>query len=161
MTRLRSLDRVTRAGYLDALTKDVRLAGDGMLLAGDLATIRDDVWAVLDHAHDARPVRAVRDALRDGRVDAPLGTMLAAAHWRPDPDAADWPALSGGVPLNFDRPAECWWGAILGGETPDAHPMVALTLVWVDAWLARWSPAARPSASADAPRLVRVAGGAR
>jgi hypothetical protein len=67
------------------------------------------------------------------------GASVPARSARASGSRRTWPAsfrdLDPGLTPNSVRPAERWFTAIRPGM-PSTHPVVALTLHWIDEWLA-------------------------
>ena len=111
------------------------------LTRADLAAIRADVESVL--AACPHEVSALREALLDGRIDGStyegeccclVGTLATARGCHYDAIPAVAPDTA--------RPAERWFLGIRPGDTPSTSPIAAITLDWIDQWLA-----ARPVAT--------------
>ena len=105
------------------------------LTRADLTQIRDDIWAVLSSA--PREVPNLREALVTGRVDGStysgeccclVGTLAKAR-------GCDEYGIPGLLP-NASRAAEKWFMGIRKGDTPESSKVSAITLAWVDEWLA-------------------------
>jgi uncharacterized protein YjbI with pentapeptide repeats len=120
---------LTRAWLRNAILREADLLGT------DLSRIRNDVWAILDAAPAEVPT--LLSVLRAGRFDGSVyqgdcaclvGTIANArgchyenmAHLGPD----------------GDRAAERWAIAIRPGDTPDNHPVAAITATWIEEWTA-------------------------
>ena len=107
---------------------------DADLRHADLTDTRADFVAVLDAA--PHEVAGLRAALVAGTVDGSayrgecaclIGTIAKVRQ-------CDYAALGSGLTPNSSRPAERWFLAIRPGMPVD-HPVVAITLGWIDAWI--------------------------
>jgi len=102
----------------------------------DLTAIRDDIGAVLDAA--AAEVPALLAALREGRVDGSTYEGACAC-------LVGTIAHAGGVDRNSlgtitpdpSRPAERWFVALRPGDKPDRSQVAAITVEWIEQWMAR------------------------
>ena len=132
---------ITAAIEAGADLRDANLTGadlhDANLRAANLRDanltgVRDDLFAVLDSAPAEVP--ALLCALQEGRVDGSsyqgecsclVGTIATARGVNFD----DIPGLR----PDSNRPAERWFLAIRE-DAPVTHPVVALTVGWVEEW---------------------------
>lgn len=129
-------DAYLRGAYLrDADLRGANLGG-AYLRDADTRRFRSDLWDVLLRAPAEIP--ALRAALVAGRVDGSVyqgecaclvGTIANARHCAYD-------ALGNGITPDSSRPAEQWFMAIRRGDTPESSPVVALTVTWVDEFVA-------------------------
>ena len=124
------------ANLRGANLRDANLTGadlhDANLRAANLTDVRDDLFAVLDSAPAEVP--ALLCALQEGRVDGSryqgecscrVGTIATARGVNFD----DIPGLR----PDSNRPAERWFLAIRE-DAPVTHPVVAITVGWVEEW---------------------------
>ena len=117
--------------------RDANLTGADLtgadLTGADLTGVRDDLFAVLDSAPAEVP--ALLCALQEGRVCSCLVGTIATAR------GVNFDDIPGLRP-DSNRPAERWFLAIRE-DAPVTHPVVAITIGWVEEWQkAREAPAA-------------------
>lgn len=105
------------------------------LSGADLDPIRDDLWAILDAAPAEVP--GLRLALIESRVDGSTytGECCCLVGTIANLRGCSYEGLSGVTP-NTNRPAERWFLAIRP-ECSQYHPIVVITLQWIDEWTAR------------------------
>ncbi|MBA3580789.1 MAG: pentapeptide repeat-containing protein [Gemmatimonadaceae bacterium] len=141
------------AAALKAFASGVNLTGadltranlsDAALRDADLRSIRADFFDVLMVV--PREVGGLRAALVEGRIDGStytgdcaclVGTIAHVA-------GLDHCKIPGLKP-NSSRPAERWFFAIQPGDTPETSQVAAITLEWIDQFLA---VAGEPAATA-------------
>ena len=109
------------------------------LSGADLSGIRDDVLKVLTQAPSEVP--ALRAALVAGRVDGSTYEGECACLVGTLENSARSTGTEMNLPRDEWRPAERWFLAIQRGDTPENSAVAALTLRWVDEWLASRQPA--------------------
>jgi hypothetical protein len=123
---------LTRADLTGADLTGADLTGANLMT---LSAAKEDLFAVL--AIVPAQAAAVLSALKAGRVDGLryygecsclLGTIATARGIEPD-------AIPG-LPRDADRPAERWFMQIRPGHLPDYFPVVALTVQWIEEWIA-------------------------
>ncbi len=106
------------------------------LRLADLRFVRDDLWAVLS----ASPAEVVglRAAIADGRIDGTCysGECCCLVGTLGKLRGGNESSIPGLVP-SAGRAAEAWFTSISPGQLPADNNHVALTLEWVDDWLAR------------------------
>ena len=108
------------------LNTDLRLA--------NLKPIKDDVFAILDTAHNE--VRGLRQKLVDGQVEGwiyegPCACLLGTiANLR----RTNYTKL--GWTPDGSRPAESWFWNIREGDKPDNNHIAEITLEWLDEYIA-------------------------
>lgn len=142
--------RLYRARLDEADLDEANLVGASLdeadLDRANLDDIRKDVRAILNSSPNEVP--ALREALVAGRFDGShyqgdcaclVGTIANAR-------GCYYEAIPG-LYANPDRPAERWALAIRAGDTAQTNPVAAITLQWVDEWLAERPSAATPEAA--------------
>ena len=111
--------------------------------AGALDAIRDDIYEVLSHAPDDVP--GLLAALKAGKVDDSVyegpcaclvGTIRNVRAERTKDADLHFESLDGIKP-DGSRPAERWFMGIRKGHLPSISMIAALTVAWIEAWLAR------------------------
>ena len=125
------LHRQWLRGEPDGVRLDRRNA---YLSRANLEPIKADLWAILDSAPAEVP--ALRLALVESRVDGTTysGPCACLVGTIANVRGVNHNDL-GGITPDADRPAERWFLAI--NETMSAkHPIVALTIQWIDEWTA-------------------------
>lgn len=124
---------LVRASLDGARLDGARLVG-AILDGASLAPIRDDLYDVLGRVPAEVP--ALLAALRDGKVDGSTysGSCACLIGTIANARGCAYSALSGVTP-DADRPIERWFLGIRPGLPVD-HPVVAITIGWVEAWLA-------------------------
>jgi hypothetical protein len=105
------------------------------LTEANLDSVKHDIWAILcEFPHE---VAGLRQALAEGKVNGSVytGTCACLIGTIANIRQCSYQALP--ITPDSDRPAERWFLGIAEGHTPDAdHPIAALTLAWIDEWLA-------------------------
>jgi len=133
-----------RADLKGAYLKGADLEGAD-LEGAYLKPIRDDIFKILESA--PLEARTLREALAAGQVNGScyegecaclVGTIANARGC----NYLDRVAMGGLVP-NGGRPAERWFLAIQPGMSA-SHPVVEITLQWIDEWLAANTLATKP-----------------
>ena len=130
-----SLDRASLVGAsLDGASLDGASLDRARLDGARLDPIRDDLYRVLDAVPAEVP--ALLAALREGRVDGSTysGNCACLVGTIANARGCTYSAIPGLTP-NADRPAERWFLAIRPG-LPVTHPVVAITIGWVERWMA-------------------------
>jgi hypothetical protein len=112
---------------------------DADLGGADLRTIKRDLHKVLSSA--PREVPGLRLALVEGRVDGSTYTGDCACLVGTIANVRGVAVAT--LPRDSSRPAERWFLAIGRGATPETNPVSAITLGWIDEWLAKRKPAAK------------------
>lgn len=104
------------------------------LVRARLDPIRDDLYGVLSRTPAEVP--ALLAALREGKVDGSTysGECACLVGTIANARGCDYTGIAGLAP-NAERPIERWFLAIRPGLPVD-HPVVAITIGWVEAWLA-------------------------
>lgn len=126
--------RLHRRWYRDGAADGVRARLDRARLVGaSLDPIRDDLYDVLGRVPAEVP--ALLAALRDGKVDGSTysGACSCLVGTLANARGCDYTGIAGLAP-DEDRPIERWFLAIRPGLPVD-HPVVAITIGWVEAWL--------------------------
>jgi hypothetical protein len=132
-----------RADLTDAVLRradltDADLTGavltDAVGLADWLATIRDDIFAVLDAAPNE--VAGLADALRQGRVNGSVYSGECACLLGTLANVRGCAVDGLGIPADSSRPAEQWFLRISVGQTPNSSIECALAFAWVCEWQA-------------------------
>ncbi len=106
------------------------------LSAADLSAIRDDLHEVLSASPAEAP--GLLKALQEGRINGTayegecaclVGTIanVRGCAYNAVPDLRP----------NASRPAERWFLAIMPGNTPDNHPIAAITAEWIEEFIAK------------------------
>ncbi|HYE79188.1 MAG TPA: pentapeptide repeat-containing protein [bacterium] len=140
-------DRGQRADLSGAVLSGADLSGAD-LSGADLSPIRADLRSVLDVV--PLEVPALRAAIVEGRVDGSVyqGSCACLVGTIANARGCDFGSIPGLVP-SAHRPAERWFLAIRPGDTPERSQIAAITLQWVDEWLAEHSAPAEPSAQTE------------
>ena len=107
---------------------------DADLTGADLTTIKEDLHRVLSAA--PQEVDAVLRALREGRVDGSVyeGECACLVGTIANARGCGYGEMPGLRP-DAARPVERWFLAIRPG-LPAEHPVVALTIGWIEEWQA-------------------------
>ena len=117
---------LSRADLTGAAQAGARLSG------AHLRPIKADLWMTL--TQNRHEVAGLRAALVAGEIDGAqysgacaclkgtIANIRGCSYTELEPDASD--------------PAECWFMAIRPGHTPENSSVAALTLEWIDEWLA-------------------------
>jgi hypothetical protein len=105
------------------------------LTKADLSCIREDFQLVLDSA--PAEVVGLRLAVTEGRIDGSTytGDCACLIGTIANVRQSDFYELPGLVP-NDDRRAERWFLAIHRGDKPESSQIAAITLGWIDEWIA-------------------------
>jgi uncharacterized protein YjbI with pentapeptide repeats len=133
-------DADLRGAYLrDADLSGASLRGaylrDADLSGASLRDVHSDFVAVL--AASPAEVPALREALVSGKIDGNLyeGECACLIGTIANARKCDYRALGTDLEPDSSRPAERWFLAITPG-LPVTHPVVAITIAWIDAWTA-------------------------
>lgn len=114
------------------------------------AAAKADIFAVLNTAPNEVP--ALLAALKEGRINGSVyageccclvGTLAQARgiDWTDLPNRFENDVgLSQGLAWSEESPAEQWFMPIEEGETPADSERVALTVEWVEDWMAQRAP---------------------
>ena len=136
-------DGGVRANLVRANLDGANLDGAKVSDAGALDAIRDDIYEVLSHAPDDVP--GLLAALKAGKVDDSVyegpcaclvGTIRNVRAERTKDADLHFESLDGIKP-DGSRPAERWFMGIRKGHLPSISMIAALTVAWIEAWLAR------------------------
>ena len=105
------------------------------LIDANLIAIKADVLSILDLC--PAEVGGLRDAIASGRIDGSVyaGQCACLIGTIASLKSCEYTSIPGIRPDDA-RPAERWFLAIRPGDTPDKSQIVAITLGWVDEWLA-------------------------
>ena len=122
-----SLRTLPRADLTRANLRGANLSG------AYLAEIESDFYAILDLYPEE--VAAVKTALLEGRVNGSTYTGDCACLIGTIANARG--CNVGALRQNNDRPAEVWFLGIQKGDTPGNNQQAAITVGWIDKWLAK------------------------
>ena len=111
--------------------RNVNLSGADLSRA-DLSLVKADIWDILDAAPDEVP--ALRNALMTASVDGstysgPCACLVGTIAIARGVGYCDME----GIKPDWERPAERWCSTI-DTTMSHKHPVVALTIAWVDEW---------------------------
>jgi hypothetical protein len=131
---------LTRADLTRAYLAGADLAGANLTRA-DLDAIKKDFFEVLSVTPAEVPF--LRKTLVTGRIagTAYEGECRCLVGTIAEAKGCDYRNIPGLIP-DASRPAERWFLAIRRGRTPENHPVAAITLGWIDEFLATSSPKA-------------------
>jgi hypothetical protein len=132
-----------RTNIIGADLRGAKLVGTDLRNA---EAAREDVRRLISVAPAEAP--GLLSALRDGRVNGSsyagpcaclCGTIAKIRAGNVLWNHEDVMEVLDSAPIaNSSRPAERWALAIQRGDTPETSPVVALTVQWIEEWLAEW-----------------------
>jgi len=125
--------KLTGAKLTGAYLEGANLEGAN-LDGANLEAVREDLFRVLD----AAPMEAVglRYALAEGRVDGSTytGSCACLVGTIAKERGCNVNDLPSACRPDTSRPAERWF-LVITPKMPESHPVVAITLEWIDEWL--------------------------
>jgi len=135
---------LSRANLSDADLSDADLSRANLsganlsranLSDADLSDAKEDLFEILSLAKVEVPFLLA--ALREGRVDGStyLGPCCCLVGTLANARGCSYSKLGGIVP-DSSRPAERWFLGICQGDTPETSQISAITVQWVEEWLA-------------------------
>ncbi len=118
------------------------------LSEADLSSVKRDIMAVLDAS--PHEVLGLRDAVAGGRIDGSCYTgecccLVGTLAKLRKVGISDLP---GRLP-DASSPAERWFLALRPGHTSESSQVAAITLRWIDEWLAEHAAPATKESAAD------------
>ena len=149
---------VTRLTLEKAATSDANLRGadlsganlsgadliDANLSGADLSDAKNDFWEILLRAPNE--IAGLRAALVAGKVDGSTyeGTCSCLVGTIANVRGTGYCDLGNGIKPDSSRPAERWFMGIRKGDTPETNQISAITVGWLDEFVALLTLATNP-----------------